>query len=113
MVFALWFVNSLTVPRDAAQLSISCAQILYGFTMRPDTLPRWYNSWYVLQDNSCDARSRTHSRPLGSGLLAKSHLRVSTSTGSAPGVIVGQRITLPLVGNYDFYTVYSLASEQK
>ncbi len=47
-----------------------------------------------------------------SGQLWQS-VRVSTSTGSAPGVIVGQRITLPLVGNYDFYTVYSLASEQK
>ncbi|THH27558.1 hypothetical protein EUX98_g6623 [Antrodiella citrinella] len=32
----------------AQQLFVSCAQIMYGFTMRPDILPRWYNHWISL-----------------------------------------------------------------
>ncbi|WP_083602839.1 MtrAB system histidine kinase MtrB [Bowdeniella nasicola] len=40
-------------------------------------------------------------------------VRVPTANGSSPGIIVGQRITLPLAGPYEFYTVYSLAAEQQ
>ena len=35
-----------TVPYGAVWLfSIACAQIMYGFVLRPDTLPRTYISW--------------------------------------------------------------------
>ncbi|MDO5727602.1 MAG: MtrAB system histidine kinase MtrB [Bowdeniella nasicola] len=37
---------------------------------------------------------------------------VPSATGTVPGVVVGQRLNVPLAGNYEFYTVYSLASEQ-
>ncbi|MDO5700726.1 MAG: MtrAB system histidine kinase MtrB [Bowdeniella nasicola] len=40
-------------------------------------------------------------------------VRVPTTTGHAPGVIVGRRLQLPLVGTYNFFTVYSLAAEQQ
>ncbi|KAH8081313.1 hypothetical protein BXZ70DRAFT_901280 [Cristinia sonorae] len=30
---------------DVMVFALCCAQIMYGFTMRPDILPRWYNSW--------------------------------------------------------------------
>ena len=35
-----------TIPYGAVWLfSIACSQIMYGFTLRPDTLPRAYISW--------------------------------------------------------------------
>lgn len=37
---------------------------------------------------------------------------VPSATGSEPGVLVGQRLSVPLAGGYEFYTVYSFASEQ-
>ncbi|TCD63219.1 hypothetical protein EIP91_005831 [Steccherinum ochraceum] len=30
---------------DVIVFALCCAQIMYGFTMRPDTLPRWYSVW--------------------------------------------------------------------
>lgn len=40
-------------------------------------------------------------------------VRVPTPAGSAPGVVVGQKLNLPLAGPYEFYAVYSLAAEQQ
>ncbi|KDR84159.1 hypothetical protein GALMADRAFT_236835 [Galerina marginata CBS 339.88] len=38
--------RNLSVPHgDILVFSIACGQILYGFLMRPDTLPRSYTSW--------------------------------------------------------------------
>lgn len=37
---------------------------------------------------------------------------VPSATGTEPGVLVGQRLSVPLAGGYEFYTIYSFASEQ-
>ncbi|MDO5746836.1 MAG: MtrAB system histidine kinase MtrB [Actinomycetaceae bacterium] len=37
---------------------------------------------------------------------------VSTGSGSTPGIIVGSTLILPVVGEYEFYIVYTLGPEQ-
>lgn len=38
---------------------------------------------------------------------------IPTTSGTQPGVVVGSTIDLPMVGEYDMYIVYSLATEQR
>ena len=37
---------------------------------------------------------------------------VDSDNGTSPGIIVGQRVSLPLAGDYDLFLVYTLAPEQ-
>ena len=39
-------------------------------------------------------------------------ISVDSDNGSSPGLIVGQRVSLPLAGDYDLFLVYTLAPEQ-
>jgi hypothetical protein len=54
----------LTVPFGAVWLfSIACAQIMYGFLLRPDTLPKAYISW-IDQAGQIPLRAVTMNRDL-------------------------------------------------
>ncbi|WP_017195728.1 MtrAB system histidine kinase MtrB [Actinomyces massiliensis] len=39
-------------------------------------------------------------------------ISVDSGNGSSPGLIVGQRVSLPLAGEYDLFLIYTLAPEQ-
>lgn len=54
----------LTIPCGAVWLfSVACAQIMYGFVLRPDTLPRTYISW-IDQAGQIPVKAMTINRDL-------------------------------------------------